>query len=78
VLHEDLSAQISEEIASNSNRFTALTALLLPPSLLAGMLGANVGGIPGHDDPMAFWVMCSITFGLMPLLWVVLKRLKWL
>lgn len=78
VLHEDLTAQISEKIASTSNRFTALTALLLPPSLVAGLLGANVGGIPGHDDPMAFWQMCLIVFGLMPVLWWALKRLNWL
>lgn len=78
VLHEDLSAQISEQIANTSNRLTAVAALLLPPSLVAGMLGANVGGIPGHDDPGAFWEMCAITVGLMPLLWLLLKRLKWL
>jgi len=78
VLHEDLSTQISEKIAATSNRFTVLTALLLPPSLLAGMLGANVGGIPGHDDPLAFWEMCLIILGLMPLLWLALKRMKWL
>lgn len=78
ILHEDLSAQISERIASNANRLTAVTALLLPPSLIAGMLGANVGGIPGHDDPLAFWEMCAITAGLMPVLWWVLRRLKWL
>ena len=78
VLHEDLSTQIAEKIAVTSNRFTVLTALLLPPSLLAGMLGANVGGIPGHDDPLAFWEMCLIVLGMMPLLWVGLKRLKWL
>ncbi|NFV79132.1 zinc transporter ZntB [Magnetospirillum aberrantis] len=77
VLHEDLAAQISEKIASTSNRFTVLTALLLPPSLVAGLLGANVGGIPGHDDPWAFWQVCLITIGLMPILWLALKRLKW-
>lgn len=78
VLHEDLSTQIAEKIAVTSNRFTVLTALLLPPSLLAGMLGANVGGIPGHDDPLAFWEMCLIVLGMMPVLWIGLKRLKWL
>lgn len=78
VLHEDLSTQISEKIAQTSNRFTVLTALLLPPSLLAGMLGANVGGIPGHDDPLAFWAMCGVTLGMMPLLWLALKRLNWM
>lgn len=78
VLHEDLSTQIAEKIAETSNRFTVLTALLLPPSLLAGLLGANVGGIPGHDDPLAFWEMCLIVLGMMPLLWIALKRMNWL
>lgn len=78
VLHEDLSAQISEKIASTSNRFTVLTALLLPPSLLAGMLGANVAGIPGSTEPMAFWIECAVVLGMMPLSWLILKRLKWM
>ena len=39
ILHEDLAAQISEKIAQTSNRLTAVAALLLPPSLVAGMLG---------------------------------------
>jgi Mg2+ and Co2+ transporters len=78
VLHEDLSAQTAERIANTSNRLTAVAALLLPPSLIAGMLGANIGGIPGHDDPTAFWELSLLTFGLMPVLWLILKKLKWL
>ncbi|MCA1907624.1 MAG: zinc transporter ZntB [Magnetospirillum sp.] len=78
VLHEDMSAQIAEQIAKNSNRFTALTALLLPPSLIAGLLGANIGGIPGNDDPLAFWELCAIIAVLMPGLWWLLKRFRWL
>lgn len=78
VLHEDLSAQISEQIASTSNRLTAVASLLLPPSLVTGMLGTNLAGIPGHDDPMAFWIMVAITVGMMPAVWILLKKLKWL
>ncbi|CDK98274.1 Magnesium and cobalt transporter protein [Magnetospirillum gryphiswaldense MSR-1 v2] len=78
VLHEDLSAQISERIAQNSNRFTALTALLLPPSLVAGLLGANIGGIPGTGDPNAFWELLVIIAVMMPGLWLVLRRINWL
>src|SRR5690606_18461731 len=33
LLHEDLTAQISERISQTSNRLTALAAVLLPPSL---------------------------------------------
>lgn len=78
VLHEDLSAQISEQIARNSNRLTAVTALMLPPSLIAGMLGANVDGIPGQGDPDAFWLLSLGIVALMPLTYWVLKKLRWL
>ncbi len=78
ILHEDLAAQIAEIHARASNRLTMIAALLLPPSLFAGLLGANVGGIPGTDDPMAFAVVISIVLGLFPLEIWVLRRLKWL
>ena len=78
VLHEDLSAQISEQIAQNSNRFTALAALLLPPSLIAGLLGTNIGGIPGATDPYAFWELCAVVAAMLPGLWLLLRRFNWL
>lgn len=78
VLHEDLSAQISEQIAQNSNRFTALAALLLPPSLVAAVLGTNIGGIPGANDPNAFWQLCLVLAAMLPGLWLLLRRFNWL
>ena len=78
VLHEDLSAQISEQIAQNSNRFTALAALLLPPSLVAALLGTNIGGIPGASDPWAFWELCAVVAAMLPGCWLLLRRFNWL
>lgn len=78
ILHEDLAAQMSEKIALTSNRLTAVAALLLPPSLVAGMLGANVGGIPGHESPMAFWEMSLVMLVLMLAQGFVLRRIGWL
>jgi zinc transporter len=78
ILHEELAAQISEKIASTSNRLTAVAALLLPPSLVAGMLGANIGGIPGQESPMAFWEMSLVMLCLMLVQGVLLRRIGWL
>ena len=78
LLHEELTAQLSERIASNAHRLTAIAALLLPPSLLAGMLGANIGGIPGTDDPWAFVALCLLVIVIFPLELWVLRRLGWL
>jgi zinc transporter len=78
ILHEDLAAQISEKIAETSNRLTAVAALLLPPSLVAGMLGMNVGGIPGQASPLAFWELALLVLVLMAAQAVVLRRIGWL
>lgn len=78
IIHEDLAAQLSEKIAKTSNRLTAVAALLLPPSLVAGMLGANIGGIPGQDSPSAFWEVSALFVLLMVAQAIILRRLGWL
>ncbi len=52
ILHEDLTAIVSEQISKTSNRLTLVAATILPPSLFVGLLGSNVEGIPGHDHPV--------------------------
>lgn len=78
ILHEDLTALVSERISKNSNRLTALAAILLPPSLVAGLLGVNVGGIPGSDHPWAFALVVSLILAIFPLEIWILRRLGWL
>jgi zinc transporter len=78
ILHEDLAAQLSEKIAQTSNRLTAVAAMLLPPSLVAGMLGANIAGIPGQENPFAFWELSGLILLLMMVQVFVLRRIGWL
>jgi zinc transporter len=78
ILHEDLAAQLSEKIAQTSNRLTAVAALLLPPSLVAGMLGANIAGIPGQESPSAFWELSALILLLMAVQAFILRRIGWL
>lgn len=78
ILQEDLTSRISEDIAKISNRFTLVAAMLLPPSLVAGTLGANLDGIPGHDSPYAFLALVAIILAMMPIQWLVLRWMKWL
>ncbi len=54
ILNEDFTNLLTEGALRASNRLTALASLVLPPSLFAAMLGVNVTGIPGADDPHAF------------------------
>ncbi|MDB5552051.1 MAG: zntB [Rhizobium sp.] len=78
ILHDDLSTMISERIARNSNRFAALAALLLPPSLVAGLFGMNVGGIPGVHEGWAFVAIVGAVAVTSVATLLVLKRINWL
>jgi zinc transporter len=77
ILHEDLTALAAEKTAQASHRFSILAAIILPPSLVAGIFGANLGGIPGAHTPWAFAILCLIVLVLVPIELWVLKRLRW-
>lgn len=78
ILHDDLSTVISERIAHNSNRLAALAALLLPPSLVAGLFGMNVGGIPGLHEGYAFLAVVASVAIMLALTLFILRRINWL
>ena len=46
--------------------------------LLTGLLGINVGGIPGSDDPGAFLVVCGLLLTLGAGLILLFRTLRWL
>lgn len=77
LLNDHLTAQTAERIAQTSNRLTALAAVLLPPSLIAGLFGMNVGGMPGASS---LWGFALVVAGLVLLMagevWL-LKRMGW-
>lgn len=78
ILHDDLSTVISERIARNSNRLAALAALLLPPSVVAGLFGMNVGGIPGVNDTWAFIIIVAFVAISSVATLYILRRINWL
>ncbi|MGP1274800.1 MAG: zinc transporter ZntB [Caulobacterales bacterium] len=56
--------QIAEARAEKMNRYTLLlsvvAAIFLPLGLLTGLLGINVGGIPGEGNPWAFAIVSGV------------------
>jgi zinc transporter len=78
VVHEDLSARIHEQIAQSSYRLTAVATLLLTPGLIVGMLGANVGGIPGREFSGGFGLLALLIIALLTTQWFIFRRLRWL
>ncbi|MFI8483224.1 zinc transporter ZntB [Pseudomonas sp. NPDC078700] len=58
-------------------RFGIITGVFLPMSFLTGLLGINVGGIPGSENPYGFVVACTIMVALAVVQWWLFRRLRW-
>lgn len=77
VLQDELINRLSESSNRTVYVLTIVAAIMLPLSLVTGLLGMNVGGMPGVDHPIAFWIVCLLLllFGLGQV-WLF-RRLKW-
>ena len=78
VLQDELRAR---SLASNEHAtymLTIVAGIFLPLSFLTGLMGINVGGMPGVDDSHAFWVVVAICIGVMMCQLFLFWRWKWL
>ena len=78
VLQDELRAR---SVASNEHAtymLTIVAGIFLPLGFLTGLMGINVGGMPGLDDPRAFWIVVTICLGVLIGLLVLFKRWNWL
>jgi zinc transporter len=64
ILHEQIMDRRSEEMNRNMLILATATAVFLPLHFLVGLLGINVAGIPGADNPLAFWAVVAITLSI--------------
>ncbi len=78
LLQDELVSRISERTNHTVYILTVVAAIMLPLSVITGLLGINVGGVPGTDTPLAFWVVCLFLVGIaFGVLWLF-RRLKWI
>ena len=53
-------------------------AIVLPPSLVAGLLGMNIKVIPFVDHPWTFAIVCGVLIGAAAIQFWVFRRLNWI
>nr|WP_298143321.1 zinc transporter ZntB [uncultured Pseudomonas sp.] len=58
-------------------RFGIIAGVFLPITFVTGLLGINVGGIPGADSPYGFPIVCLMMISLALGQWWLLRRLRW-
>ncbi len=73
VTQEELSARLAESMNRTMYVLSIVTAIFLPLGLLTGLLGVNVGGMPGEESEQAFAYVC-VLMGVMALgLWALFR-----
>ena len=76
-VQEEVANILTEKLNRNTYIFSLIAAIFLPLSFLTGLLGINVPGIPGADDPEAFLVFCGILIAVVVAQVAVFKKLRW-
>lgn len=78
VLMDELRARSLAAAERTNYLLTIVAAIFLPLTFITGLLGINVGGMPGADDPQAFWVVVGLCAAIMAAQIALFWRWKWL
>ena len=75
---EELLSRLSEQLNARSYVLTVVAAIFLPLGFFTGLMGINVGGMPGLENNHAFWVVVGICVGVTVTLAVLFRFKRWL
>ena len=77
VAQEELANRLSEQMNNRMYVLSMVAVVFLPLGFLTGLLGINVSGIPGADNPWAFAIFCTLLIIIVVLQLWVFKKKKW-
>jgi zinc transporter len=78
VLQDEIRAGSLAQSARTSYLLTIVAAVFLPLSFITGLMGINVGGMPGVGDERAFWIVVGLCVSIFGMMLVLFRRWKWL
>lgn len=77
ITKDELANALSDKMNKNLYMLSVVAAIFLPLGFLTGLLGVNVGGIPGADMSSAFLMFCGMLIVVVAGQIVLFKYLKW-
>ncbi|TCD12320.1 zinc transporter ZntB [Oricola cellulosilytica] len=76
IVYDEIMDRRSEVMNRNMLYLAIVAVIFLPLGLITGLLGINVGGIPGQDSPNAFWFITAILLGIAVIELAILRVLR--
>ena len=78
IVQDELTTRLGEQMNRNIYVLSVVAGIFLPLTLLTGLLGINVAGIPGEKWPWAFFAVVAGTVVLGLVEYLLFRRLKWI
>jgi len=78
VIKDDIVNQMAESTNKTLYVLAIISAIFLPLGFLTGLLGINIGGMPGVENPYAFWIATGMMGFLVGVEFWIFKKLKWM
>jgi zinc transporter len=77
VVHETLTSRVAEMTNQRMYVLSIIAAIFLPLSFVTGLLGVNVGGIPGAENPYGFWSVDVLLLLVAAGIWAFFRWRQW-
>jgi zinc transporter len=77
IVKDELASTLANRMNKNIYALSVVAAIFLPLGFLTGLLGINIGGIPGSENNQAFAIFCGLLVGVVALQIVIFKKMKW-
>ena len=75
--HEEVLSQLSAQMNERMYVMSIVAALFLPLGFFTGLLGINVGGIPGVNNEAAFWIVSGLCGAILLILTAIFRKRGW-
>jgi zinc transporter len=76
LLQEEMVALVNERTSRTLFVLTVVTVLALPLTIIPGLFGMNIGGIPWREDDSGFWTVAALltVWGILGAVWAFRRR----
>ncbi len=78
LIQEDLANKLSEQMNKKMYVLSIISVIFLPLSFLTGLLGINVGGIPGAENNNAFYIFVGILALIVTTQLIIFRKNRWI
>lgn len=78
VIYDQMVERRAEQMNRSMLILAVVTVVFAPLTLLTGLLGMNVGGVPEADNPAGFWTVSLVVLGIGAVLTALFKWVRWI